>query len=54
MSFYGRIINGNKYICLHNNNEFKNISLEDNVYFTMRDIFLNGDSYHIIEKLYSI
>jgi hypothetical protein len=31
----------NKYIELVNNNEFKNKSLEDNVYFTLRDIFWN-------------
>jgi len=31
-----------KYIKLHNHNEYKNESLEDNVYFTLRDIFLNA------------
>jgi hypothetical protein len=38
---YGKIINDEKYICLHNDNNFKKLSLEDNVYFTLRDIFLN-------------
>ena len=40
---WGRIINGNKYICLMNDNEYKMKSLEDNVYFTLRDIFGNCD-----------
>lgn len=47
---YGKIINGIKYMCLHNDNNFKQLSLEDNVYFTLRDIFLNGDSVDIILK----
>lgn len=40
----GIIINGTKYIELVNNNEYKNKSLSDNVYFTLRDIFLNSES----------
>jgi hypothetical protein len=36
-----RLISGTKYLKLHNPNEFKQKSLEDNVYFTLRDIFLN-------------
>jgi hypothetical protein len=40
----GKIINGTKFIRLVNNNEFKNKSLSDNVYFTLRDIFLNSES----------
>jgi hypothetical protein len=40
----GRSINGTKYIYLNYPNDFKNKSLEDNVYFTLRDIFWNGDS----------
>jgi len=36
-----RLIDGVKYLQLHNLIEFKKISLEDNVYFTLRDIFLN-------------
>ena len=41
---YTRIINGIKYLQLHNDNNFKSLSLEDNVYFTLRDIFLNISS----------
>ena len=40
----GKIINGVKYICLMNENDFKKKSLEDNVYFTLRDIFSNAES----------
>lgn len=36
-----RLINGVKYLQLHNLRELKKLSLEDNVYFTLRDIFLN-------------
>jgi len=36
-----RIINNIKYLQLFNDNSFKSLSLEDNVYFTLRDIFLN-------------
>ena len=45
---YGIIYNGQKYMRLHNNNNFKQLSLEDNVYFTLRDIFLNGETYEFI------
>ena len=38
---YTRIINGIKYLQLHNDNNLKLLSLEDNVYFTLRDIFTN-------------
>jgi hypothetical protein len=38
---YTRIINDIKYLQLYNDNNFKSLSLEDNVYFTLRDIFLN-------------
>ena len=41
---YGRIINGEKYMCLYNANNFKSESLNSNVYFTLRDIFANADS----------
>jgi len=41
---WGRIINGEKHMCLYNPNQFKKLSLEDNVYFTLRDIFANADS----------
>jgi len=38
----GRLIDGTRYIGLMNDNSFKSKSLEDNVYFTLRDIFWNG------------
>ena len=44
----GRVFNNAKYIELHNDNEFKKKSLEDNVYFTLRDIFSNAESTDII------
>lgn len=40
----GRIINGIKHMCVFNNDDFKKKSLEDNVYFTLIDIFWNSDS----------
>ena len=39
----GRLIDGIRYIGLMNDNEFKSKLLEDNVYFTLRDIFWNID-----------
>ena len=36
-----RIINGIKYLQHFNDNNLKSLSLEDNVYFTLRDIFIN-------------
>jgi len=39
----GRLINGIQYVGLMNDNSFKRKSLSDNVYFTLRDIFWNGD-----------
>ena len=39
----GRLINGVAYVGLMNDNSFKKYSLENNVYFTLRDIFRNGD-----------
>ena len=39
----GRIINNVKYLRLCNDNILKSKSFEDNVYFTLRDIFINGD-----------
>jgi hypothetical protein len=38
----GRLIDGIRYVGLMNDNSFKSKSLEDNVYFTLRDIFWNG------------
>lgn len=40
----GKIINGIWYIELLYKNEFKKRSIEDNIYFTLRDIFWNCDS----------
>lgn len=42
---YARIIDDVKYVCLMNDNDFKKISLYDNVYFTLRDIFANSGTY---------
>ena len=44
-----RLISGIKYLELHNSRELKKISLEDNVYFTLRDIFLN---YEYIDDIF--
>jgi hypothetical protein len=38
----GRLIDSIRYVGLMNDNSFKSKSLEDNVYFTLRDIFWNG------------
>ncbi len=38
-----RLIEGIRYVGLMNDNLFKSKSLEDNVYFTLRDIFWNGE-----------
>jgi hypothetical protein len=40
----GRLIDGIRYVRLMNDNSLKCMSLEDNVYFTLRDIFWNGDT----------
>ena len=34
---------GTKYVYLYNPHSFKSLSLEDNVYFTLRDIFINAE-----------
>ncbi len=39
----GRLIDGVRYVGLMHDNSFKSNSLEDNVYFTLRDIFWNGE-----------
>lgn len=39
----GKLIDDIQYMRLYNDNSFKSQSLEDNVYFTLRDIFLNGE-----------
>ena len=40
----GLTYNGTKYVFLCNPHKFKSLSLEDNVYFTLRDIFMNAAS----------
>ena len=47
MSFT-RIINGIKYLQVHNDNNFKKLTLEDNVYFTLRDVFTNISEFQYI------
>lgn len=39
----GILFNGIKYITLYNINDLKKLSLYDNLYFTLKDIFLNSD-----------
>ena len=39
--FDTRIINGTKYLRVCNENHLKSLSLEDNIYFTLKDIFIN-------------
>jgi len=41
-----------KYICLQYDNILKEKSLEDNVYFTLIDIFNNASSSNIILRVY--
>lgn len=48
----GRLIDGIRYIGLMNDNELKSKSLEDNVYFTLRDIFWNADCDDCISANY--
>ena len=50
-----RIFNDIKYLQLCNENHLKNKSLEDNVYFTLRDIFANvaGLDYCMEANLYN-
>lgn len=45
-----RFLADTKYLKLHNPNEFKSKSIEDNVYFTLRDIFLNYGDIHSIMR----
>jgi hypothetical protein len=48
----GRLIEGIRYVGLMNDNSFKSKSLEDNVYFTLRDIFWNGQVDDILSANY--
>lgn len=42
--------NGTKYLILANDNNLKSLSLEDNVYFTLQDIFLNmTETYEVLD-----
>ena len=41
----GKLINGIKYMCIHDVDEYKKKSLNDNFYFTLRDIFWNTNSF---------
>lgn len=47
MVYYTRLINGVKYLCTFNEHKFKQKSLEDNVYFTLRDIFTNAECLNV-------
>jgi hypothetical protein len=44
----GKLINGIKYICIHDVDEYKKKSLNDQFYFTLRDIFWNTDSFDVM------
>lgn len=44
---WGKIINSTNYIYLLEHNEYKKKSLEDNVYFTLRDIFANTEDVNL-------
>ena len=44
----GLIFNNIKYIGIYNDNEFKKKTLEDNVYFTLRDIYNSAESPDIV------
>jgi hypothetical protein len=48
----GRLIRGERYVCLMDDNDLKNKSLEDAVYFTLRDIFRNGEHEQCITANY--
>lgn len=43
----GRVRNGVKYLTLFHCNDLKKQSLQDNVYFTLRDIFFNNTGMEI-------
>ena len=44
----GKLINGIKYMCIHDVDEYKKKSLNDQFYFTLRDIFWNTDSFDVM------
>ena len=45
---FGRLFNGIKYIYLMNENNLKKNSLNDNIYFTLRDIFANCNTSYCL------
>jgi len=47
---YARIIDNKKYMYVRDEHQYKSKSLNDNVYFTLRDIFFNGDEFNNIIK----
>lgn len=47
---YGKIINNTKYMYVRNENQFKFQSLNDNVYFTLRDIFFNAIEFRDVTR----
>lgn len=44
----GKLINGIKYMSIHDVDEYKKKSLNDKFYFTLRDIFWNTDSFDVM------
>ena len=44
----GKLINGIQYMCIHDVDEYKKKSLNDQFYFTLRDIFWNTDSFDVM------
>jgi len=44
-----RLVDGVKYIALMNDNDLKFKSLNDCVYYTLRDIFWNSEEYYYIK-----
>ena len=44
----GKLINGIKYMCIHDVDEYKKKSLNDQFYFTLIDIFWNTDSFDVM------
>ena len=44
---WGKIINHTNYMYLFEQNEYKKNSLENNVYFTLRDIFANTEDVNL-------
>ncbi len=49
----GRIINGEYFVELMDSNELKNESLENHIYFTLRDIFWNSRDIQDVDQVNS-